>query len=406
MKKIFYIALIYLLLCCVWSEVWAECKVNNLSLERDSTFTKVVIYADIPFEYEHLTVEAKDGKPYRIVVDIADAIHALSQNNFLYIPSQTITAIRTSQFTTEPNRKVRIVIDVRSPIVYKIEKEKENQLSLIISTPQDSNFTLWAADMSSLKGKETKLAQAPQIEEKKQKDVPKLAEKEVKSTEAKQVIQAQAKEKEEKPKATVVEKKEAKPAEKIIAPKTEEKKQVKTASKSNIVPAEKPPQAQKAKPTEEIKEEAKVEAESTTTETSQVAQLKVKAEKTAEAIKSQVEKIKPRGEVIEAVYKRKVITYGSEDQRDPFTPIGEEIKVEFGKAPQPAYESLKLVGILKDVSGNMALLEDGEGYGYIMRQGDKVRNGEVIYVGDDRVLFQIVEFGWSKTVAIELSKEK
>lgn len=363
------------------------CEVNNISLQRDSAFTKVVIYADAPFEYEHFTVEAKDGKPYRIVVDIADAIHALPQNNFLNVPSQTITAIRTSQFTTEPNRKVRIVMDVTNPIVYKIEQEKENQVSLVISTPQDSSFELWAADMAGFKGKETKLAQAPQAKEEKQNEEPKLVEKEVKSTEAKQVVQTQAKEKEEKPATKMVEK--------ITATKADEKKQ-----------EEKPSQAKKAKPTEEVKEEVKAEAESIASETSEVAQLKVKAEKTAEAIKSQVEKIKPRGEVIEAVYKRKVITYESEDQRDPFTPLGEEIKVEFGKAPEPAYESLKLVGVLKDVSGNMALLEDGEGYGYIMRQGDKVKNGEVVYVGDDRVLFQIVEFGWSKTVAIELSKEK
>ena len=193
-------------------------------------------------------------------------------------------------------------------------------------------------------------------------------------------------------------------ARKETAKKVEKKIKEKTPSKPKVVEKKKEPKTKEPTAVEKV-EETKPQAEVSASETSKVAQLKKKVEDKAKSIKKQVEGIKPRGEVIETVYKRRVVTYQSDGRKDPFTPIGEQINIEFGKTPVPAYESLKLVGILKDASGNMALLEDGEGYGYIMREGDRVRNGEVIYVGDNRLLFQITEYGWSKTVSIELFKE-
>ena len=66
-------------------------------------------------------------------------------------------------------------------------------------------------------------------------------------------------------------------------------------------------------------------------------------------------------------------------------------------------ESLELVGILENKSGLKALLEDERGYGYIMEQGDRVQNGYVLKVFEDRIVFEISEYGWSRTVALELS---
>ncbi len=394
MKKTFYIVVIFILCFCATPSLWAECRIDNISLEKDSAFTKLVIHADAPFEYKHSTVEASDDKPYRIVIDIEEAVHALPQNNFFDIPEGTITAIRTSQFAADPKRIVRIVMDVRNPIVYRTEREKENQLCVIISTPQDKSFPFWAADMTPFKEGESKLAQASQTKEP-QQEQPGPAE-------IGQVNQVQIKEDKEEAAGGKVIKESDKTTRAEVALKTVVTQEEKTSG----VKERKKVEEVKPEVESESKPEAVPEVESSTPETSKVAQLKERAEKEAEAIKSQAEKIKPRGEVIEAVYKRKVVTYSSDGRKDPFTPVGEKINVEFGEAPQPSYESLRLVGILKDASGNMALMEDGEGYGYIMRLGDKVKNGEVIYVGDDRVLFQITEYGWSKTVAIELSKEK
>ena len=114
---------------------------------------------------------------------------------------------------------------------------------------------------------------------------------------------------------------------------------------------------------------------------------------------------KPEGTELEVVFQRKVIYYHGEDRRDPFAPLTERISTDFGKIPLPMFESLKLVGVLKDEEGNRALLEDEKGYGYILTSGDKIKNGYVISVEDNKVIFQIQEYGWSRTIALELSTE-
>jgi Tfp pilus assembly protein PilP len=114
---------------------------------------------------------------------------------------------------------------------------------------------------------------------------------------------------------------------------------------------------------------------------------------------------KPEGTELEVVFQRKVVYYHGEDGRDPFAPLTGRISTDFGKIPLPMFESLKLVGVLKDEEGNRALLEDEKGYGYILKSGDKIKNGYVVSVEDNKVIFQIEEYGWSKTIALELSTE-
>jgi hypothetical protein len=108
-------------------------------------------------------------------------------------------------------------------------------------------------------------------------------------------------------------------------------------------------------------------------------------------------------QAIETFPKRRMIQYRSLGKRDPFSPlIGDKKVTEFGQAPIPSIENLKLVGVLQDIQGNKALLEDNRGYGYIMEPGDRVKNGSVILVDEDRVIFQIQEYGWSRNVALDL----
>ncbi len=98
---------------------------------------------------------------------------------------------------------------------------------------------------------------------------------------------------------------------------------------------------------------------------------------------------------------RKIVAYEVGDVRDPFLPL---IK-SGGRQPGeglPVIENLKLVGIMEDVAGNMALLEDAEGNGYILRANDKVRNGYVVTVTESKAIFQVTEYGWTRTVALEL----
>ncbi len=126
---------------------WGSCRIENISLKKEGNFTKVCVYADQPFECIHSTEEAKGGKPYRVIIDCKDAIFGLPQHNYKKgLPPGIIKAIRTSQFQTVPERMVRVVLDLKGPVVYKVtDPESENEASIAILTTQYPDFPLWVA---------------------------------------------------------------------------------------------------------------------------------------------------------------------------------------------------------------------------------------------------------------------
>ena len=117
---------------------------------------------------------------------------------------------------------------------------------------------------------------------------------------------------------------------------------------------------------------------------------------------------KIKGTLVAEFPKRLVIKYKQRNSRDPFETLINETKkynnpIE-GRIPN--VEVLKLVGVLEsDTGANSALFEDNDGYGYILKEGDKVRKGYVLRVENDRVYFQIFEYGWSRTVALNIDED-
>lgn len=113
----------------------------------------------------------------------------------------------------------------------------------------------------------------------------------------------------------------------------------------------------------------------------------------------------PGGTFMQVSPSRKVIRYHSEGRRDPFSPLVGKDRYSGSKKRRavPAAEQLRLVGIMRSLSGNKALFEDGEGNGYILSPGERVRNGYLVSVSESKVLFQVTEYGWTKTVAMELA---
>jgi hypothetical protein len=127
---------------------------------------------------------------------------------------------------------------------------------------------------------------------------------------------------------------------------------------------------------------------------------RVAASKPAAKEKTQVKK-KASGVEIESYPKRKLVNYKTSGFRDPFEPLVGGPGGQLGKG-LPALENLALVGILTNEDGNRALLEDAEGNGYIMLPKDRVKNGYLVSVSDSKAIFQITEYGWTRTVALEL----
>jgi hypothetical protein len=111
-----------------------------------------------------------------------------------------------------------------------------------------------------------------------------------------------------------------------------------------------------------------------------------------------------QGEV-DVVPKRRKVQYDPGTRRDPFAPLTDKRDMTFGLAPLPLFENLKLVGILKDEQGNRALLEDEIGFGYILMAGDRIRNGYVISVEEDKATFHVEEYGGFQIMVLELNTE-
>jgi hypothetical protein len=89
--------------------------------------------------------------------------------------------------------------------------------------------------------------------------------------------------------------------------------------------------------------------------------------------------------------------------RDPFLTLSQD---EDG--PLPTIENLELVGILYDAMDRIGLFEDirNKTKAYALRENDPIKNGSLLRIQSDKVLFLINELGISRTYAMKLNKEK
>ena len=102
---------------------------------------------------------------------------------------------------------------------------------------------------------------------------------------------------------------------------------------------------------------------------------------------------------------RMVIEYAPGEFRDPFETLIDDTRQSNGPRENriPDVETSRLVGVLESNNGdNRALLEDLDGYGYILKAGDKVKKGYVDKIDADKAFFQLFEYGWSRTIALFL----
>ena len=117
---------------------------------------------------------------------------------------------------------------------------------------------------------------------------------------------------------------------------------------------------------------------------------------------------KVKGTMIAQFPQRLVIKYTASGKRDPFATLIDNKYAYTSPTEQriPNVEGLKMVGVLQSEAGskNAALFEDNDGFSYILKSGDKVRNGYVLRVEEDRVFFQIFEYGWSRTLALKMQE--
>lgn len=445
----------------------ADATIDNISLKKQGSFTELTIYPSGHVDYEHQIVEPGAGKPYRVVIDLKGSIHKLPHYNFNDLPGETVTCIRTSQFSVNPEKIVRVVLDIKGQVTYKV-RQSDGNITLVMATPNDREFPFWCAQPLS-ESEKMQLALGGSVSP--DSDEPTAGKKEIDEETPGPVLVSTAvsdnREKSPKippavlkpksvtesetevvkqPKSTplpltAAEKMEANELSKatvrqeVTEPQVEHSKMATAvfsmipefAEDDNQVsqdeePVSKPEpvtEKKQAKPTEKFTDSAMKlplpEADRLTDSSARDAlpgaprmTPPTKDDDSSEKEKFQKNPERPTkttGTLADRFPKRKVIEYNSWGKRDPFAQLVDKSMAGYTPGEPPNVETLRLVGVLRSIDGSSALLEDYEGYGYILKDGDEVRNGYVVQIGDDKVIFQIKEYGWSRTVALRLETE-
>lgn len=556
-------ALLALCLVFFWGTSTATVRVTDISLQKNSQFTEVTLTCDGAAEFTHQIVEATANKPYRIVIDVKDAVPGLDRLSYKNLPSGSIKQIRTSQYTTDPEKVVRVVLDVAGTLTYKV-KGNGNTFTLQIDTPADKDFPRWSAAggsaatalaetnaQTSAKSETTKKSESqPTTPTVAKSDAPKsmpahpekpVAPPQATSGEngnkdaklaAKPIDESKLLTKVNKP--TPVAKEEEKSSQEVTSTATATKKDTKPSTKQSVTPAAttpttteasagkradsatlqqmkpapsqpaatpveqaKPPKAQKtslpetkvsksppytqapeagnaltgeiataAAGTKPAATAVKTEGAKDSSQSSGLSKSEevrqrylagrdkgtTPAEAAAEGMEAadttmsqmpltEIEKIRLKykrgirfvqndrdeqqqaasepeeyeegeqqqsgvGAYNEFLPEREIVVYQSSGHADPFLPLIEEATASAKGGELPDVETLRLVGILQDKKVSRALFEDYNGYSYILRTGDRVKNGFVLAIEDTRVLFQIRQYGWNRQVAIDLENER
>ena len=66
--------------------------------------------------------------------------------------------------------------------------------------------------------------------------------------------------------------------------------------------------------------------------------------------------------------------------------------------------SANLVGVMWGQDDRFALVEDGEGFGYILRVGDRVRSGRVVSIRKNSLTARVTLYGITNKVVLKLEK--
>ncbi|MGE3063718.1 MAG: hypothetical protein AB7T10_08810 [bacterium] len=94
-------------------------------------------------------------------------------------------------------------------------------------------------------------------------------------------------------------------------------------------------------------------------------------------------------------------TYKSRYERDPFVSV---LDLQRDKQVNIDIESASYYGLLKGKNGKVALLKDASGMGFVFFEGEKIKNGVLLKVEADSVIFKLDEYGVVRNKVIRLNK--
>jgi hypothetical protein len=102
-------------------------------------------------------------------------------------------------------------------------------------------------------------------------------------------------------------------------------------------------------------------------------------------------------------FSRPTYIYNSGGKRDPFgSLVPEQVKEDQKIKGLFNYEKATLQGIVNTDSSRYAFVIDGDKYGHVLREGDKVLGGNVTQITADAVYFHIVKYSRPMTIIMRL----
>ena len=378
---------------------YAAITLENIGVARDGDSVVVMISTSEVAQFNAFMIEKK---PERIVIDLDNVTNNIPHIDFSNLPCKSIHAIRTSQFKTAPTLQARVVLNVRRPLSYRTYRNGSDIIIKLPAVADEVAFSRWNAIGENADAK--------------------LADNEIKKDEPKPAVETEVKPAEANTK--IAETPVVEPKNEITAPtppnsldkvdKPESKPVEKVETEPQQEPAEQPaPEVEKVL-TEPLKEKEAVPTTSAATPPTPAMQEQPvptaapadnayndASESSSDSAFADEPATETANIDIEPNAKRKSIEYDPGDLPDPFAPL-----IGYGTGKQasglPSLENMKLVGILQDIELNRALLEDADGNGYMLKPNDKIRGGYLVSVTDNKAIFQVTEYGWTRTVALEL----
>lgn len=109
----------------------------------------------------------------------------------------------------------------------------------------------------------------------------------------------------------------------------------------------------------------------------------------------------PAATTPEGIYRREVFVYPTDNRRDPFHTL---TAAEQG----PIFENLDLTGIIfgGSIGSIAALIDRSTEKRYRVRRGDVVGNARVIEIRPDAVVFQVTQFGVTRSETLRIKRER
>ena len=101
------------------------------------------------------------------------------------------------------------------------------------------------------------------------------------------------------------------------------------------------------------------------------------------------------------IIREKRYYYQAFNRRDPFQSliVGEYEQSQFELVD---INAVTLVGVLSGGVEKYAMLEDSNGFAYILKAGDPVRNGSVVSVGNRTVVARVTLYGQTTSVTLNI----